>query len=77
MGFFSRKQKKMAFNYTATRLQQEYHGSEIDLKFASQIGTEKFLKESMKRHKDLEYALLYKNTPEYLKKVSKKKRANF
>lgn len=64
MGFFSRKHKNYAkCNYKT--LQDGYYASEIGLKKAVASGNEKAMHKAMKQHQLFEYALLYKNTPEY------------
>lgn len=76
MGFFSNKQKKIALSNSRENLETAYHISEKNLKDASMSGDEKRLKTAMKQHGDFEYAMLYKNTPEYkciLKKKSRRK----
>ena len=65
MGFFNRKQKKLALNTTRESLEKAYHISEQNLIKASRSGNEKWLKTAMKQHGNFEYAMLYKNTPEY------------
>lgn len=65
MGFFSKKQKKIALTNSRESLEKAYHISEQNLKDASKSGNEKWLKTAMKQHGDFEYAMLYKNTPEY------------
>ena len=72
MGFFNSKQKKMAKYCTREQLQRGYHLSEQNLVEASKNGDMKRLKNAMKQHGNFEYALLYKNTPEYRKKCKKK-----
>ena len=65
MGFFSRRQKRLARNYTASELKDSYHYSENELKEAAASGDKKALKRAMKVHGNVEYAMLYKNTPDY------------
>lgn len=74
MGFFTRKQKKMAKQCSTQDLVRGYENSEFKLERASYNGSEKMLREAMKEHGDYEYALLYKNTPEFKKKCKCKKR---
>ena len=68
MGFFNRKQKKLALMTAKDDLEKAYHISEQNLQKASRSGDEKWLKTAMKQHGNFEYAMLYKNTPEYRKK---------
>lgn len=72
MGFFSRKQKRLALNTPKESLEKAYHLSEQNLKDVARSGNEKQLRTAMKQHGDFEYAMLYKNTPEYRKKIQKK-----
>lgn len=71
MGFFSKKQKKLALANSKESLEKAYHISEQNLKDASRSGNEKWLKTAMKQHGNFEYAMLYKNTPEYKTKRRK------
>ena len=68
MGFFTSHQKKLAKTYSKEALEYGYHKSEDNLRKASYSGDTKLLKQEMKKHGNYEYALLYKNTPEYKKK---------
>lgn len=74
MGFFSRKQKQIALNTSKADLESAYHISEQNLKDASRSGNEKWLKTAMKQHGNFEYAMLFKNTPEYRKMLIKRKK---
>lgn len=73
MGFFNKRQKEMAKNTNPYSLLKKYETSENKLLIASQSGDEKEIKKVMKEHHDLEYAMLYSNTPEY-KRIMKKSR---
>lgn len=68
MGFFTAKHKSMARNNSLEDLQKGYKCSESALRMASYKGDKKALKEAMKVHGDFEYAMLYRNTPEFNKK---------
>lgn len=68
MGFFNRTHKKIACYNTKSELARAYEQSELDLERASYSGDMKQLKKAMKEHGEIEYALLYKNTPEYKSK---------
>ena len=68
MGFFNRRQKRLARKYTAGELQDGYRYSESELREAAQSGDVKALKRAMKVHGNFEYAMLYKNTPDYKKR---------
>ena len=74
MSFFNRRQKKLALACKYSQLQEAYHESENDLRKASQTGNEKLLRKAMKQHGDFEYALLFKNTPEYKNLIKRGKR---
>lgn len=73
MGFFKLKHKLLAKKPTSY-LQQQYSKSEQNLVRASSTGDEKLIKKAMKEHGNYEYALLYKNTPEFKNKIKNKKR---
>lgn len=74
MGFFSRKQKQLALKTSTYDLEKAYHVSEQNLKKVSASGDEKLLKSAMKQHGNYEYAMLYKQTPEYKERLSKLRR---
>ena len=65
MGFFNRRQKRLARKYTESELKSGYRYSENELKEAAENGDTKALKRAMKVHGNFEYAMLYKNTPQY------------
>lgn len=67
MAFFKREHKKLA-KYSTAVLKDCYRQTEIGLRNATASGNEKAIKTAMKRHQLVEYALLYKETPEYLRK---------
>lgn len=68
MGFFNSKQKKLARKCSTQDLMQGYKASESALRMASYSGNTKELKKAMKLHGYYEYAILYKNTPEFYRK---------
>ena len=72
MAFFKREHKKLA-KYSTAVLKDCYRQTEIGLRNATSCGNEKAIKTAMKRHQLVEYALLYKNTPEYKGKRRKRK----
>ena len=53
-------------------LQRGYRSADLALERASYNGDKKELKRAMKEHQKYEYALLYRNTPEYKNKQRKK-----
>lgn len=71
MGFFTGKQKKMAKKCSIQKLQRGYERADFALERASYNGDKKGLKEAMKEHRKYEYALLYRNTPEFKRKRKK------
>jgi hypothetical protein len=68
VGFFTAKQKRLARNCSFKELENGYRDSESALRMAAYKGDQKMLKQAMKVHGNYEYALLYKNTPEYNKR---------
>ena len=72
MGFFTIKQKKMAKKCTIRELQRGYESADFALERASYNGDKKGLKQAMKQHRKFEYALLYRNTPQFKKKQKSK-----
>ena len=71
MGFFNKTHKKLALYNSYLEIQQANEQTEFDLERASNKGDKKSLKKAMKEHGNIEYALLYKNTPEFKKKNKK------
>jgi hypothetical protein len=74
MRIFSKKQKQLALTTPKRDLQAKFEQSEDLLKQACFAGRDKFIKAEMKNHKLYEYAMLYQNTPQYAKKISKHSR---
>ena len=72
MAFFKREHKKLA-KYNTAILKDCYLQTEIGLRNATASGDEKAIRTAMKKHQLVEYALLYKNTPEYKNKRRKRK----
>lgn len=68
MGFFTLKQKRMARKCSMRELVAGYDNSDFELERASYNGDKKALKQAMKKHQKYEYALLYRNTPQFKKK---------
>ena len=68
MGFFTSKQKRMAKKCSLRELQQGYEQADLRLERASYSGDTKELNKAMAEHRKYEYAMLYRNTPEYKKK---------
>ena len=73
MAFFTRKQKQLAISCNRANLEKAYRVSEKKIKTVSKSGNIKQLKIAMKQHGNYEYALLYKNTPEYKRKIKRRK----
>ena len=72
MSFFSFKEKRLALKTSTSNLQQAYSLSEARLRDAAKTGDSRQLKEAMAEHGLYEYALLYKSTPEYKRKINKR-----
>ncbi len=72
MGFFTGKQKKMASKSSFYDLQRGYQNADLALERASYSGNQKELKKAMEEHRQYEYALLYRNTPEFKRKHKKR-----
>ena len=70
--FFNREQKKMAEKYSASHLRDLYAFSESKLQSSAKKGDVIALKAYMKAHHRYEYALLYRQTPEFKEKQRKK-----
>ena len=68
MGFFTLRHKKLAKKYSVSELKDGYRYSESELREAAESGDVKALKRAMKVHGNFEYAMLYKNTPDYKKR---------
>ena len=68
MGFFTARHKRLARKYTASELKDGYRYSESELREAAESGDVKALKRAMKVHGNFDYAMLYKNTPDYKKR---------
>ncbi len=73
MGFFSLKHKRIAKKMSRADLMDAYYDSEMALNSAAYDGNVKALKKAMKEHGKYEYAMLYQNTPKFLKRKSKRK----
>ncbi|MDE6473486.1 MAG: hypothetical protein K2L70_00095 [Clostridia bacterium] len=74
MGFFTAKHKRMARKCSVRDLENGYLDTDYDMRMASYEGNVKALKKAMKVHKDYERAILYQNTPNYFKKINKKRK---
>lgn len=70
MSFFKRRDKKLAMTSSVV-LRDCYKNTETGLKKAVASGDEKAMKQAMRKHRDVEYAMLYQNTPEFKKKKKK------
>lgn len=71
MRFFTGKQKRMAKKCSMDELERGYVDSYFALESASYKGDKKALKETMKKHHKYGNALLYRNTPEFKRKLKK------
>lgn len=61
----------MAKKCSIQELQRGYERADFALERASYNGDKKGLKQAMKEHRKYEYALLYRNTPEFKRKRKK------
>ena len=68
---FSRKQKQLATKNVNSSLRNIYDLSEKRLEICAKKGSRKEMDKAMKLHQDVEYALLYQNTPEFKKRYFK------
>lgn len=68
MGFFTGEQKKMAKKCSFYDLRRGYENADLALERASYSGDKKALNKAMAEHRKYEYALLYRNTPEFKRK---------
>lgn len=67
--FFNKKQKELALTNQA--LDSAYAISERNLQRAARTGSTRLLRKAMAEHHDIEYAVLYRQTPEFAKKCCK------
>ena len=65
MSFFTRGQKVLAKKCSYSTLYNKYEKTEDELRRASYTGDEEKLKKAMAKHREIGYALLYRNTPEF------------
>lgn len=64
---YSLKQKRLAKQNDNSTLQKAYAISEKQLDYFARKGLNKDLNKAMKQHQDIEYALLYQQSPEFRK----------
>lgn len=64
---YSLKQKRLAKQNDNSTLQKAYAISENQLNYFARKGSNKDLNKAMKQHQDIEYALLYQQSPEFRK----------
>lgn len=69
---FTRLSKKIARDCSFAEIQDCYHKTEHGLKVACQSGDKKTMKKAMANHQAFEYALLYRQTPEFKEKQRSK-----
>ncbi len=72
MAFFKREHKQIAKTCPYDYLRTEYENSERKLRQLAKQGDTKALAQAMKEHGKIEYALLYKSTPEFKEKEGKR-----
>lgn len=68
---YSKRQKQLAQNVDRSELKKAYEISERNLNKAALKGSNKDLNLAMKHHQNIEYALLYQQSPEFKKKIFK------
>ena len=68
MPFFKNKEKKLAFDNSYSDLKQGYERTEKQLLQVAKTGNDKALKKAMSEHHNYEYAMLFRNTPEFKNK---------
>lgn len=73
MKFFSEKQIRMAYVLSYEELNCRYKWTENKLKSLAYQGDIKSLAETMEEHRDVEYALLFRLTPQYQSKSRNKR----
>ncbi len=69
---YSKKQKQIALQNDELALRYAYKLTERKLNDYARFGTKKEMSKAMQDHQDIEYALLFKQSPEYLKIKNKK-----
>ncbi len=67
MAFFKLEHILLA-NHNRQALQEYYRHTEEELRKAVKTGDERKMQKAMENHQSVEYALLYQESPEYLKK---------
>ena len=75
MSFFTREHKKLALSTDAGSLMEGYRLSERRLECAAAHGDKRELKKAMAEHGKYEYAQLFQQTPEFKRKISKRRKA--
>lgn len=70
---YSLRQKRMAKQNDSSILKKAYQISERNLNYFACKGSNKELDKAMQKHRDIEYALLYQQSPEFHKEMCKKK----
>lgn len=75
MAFFNDEHKQLS-KLPRDVLERQYSKTESRLKAVARTGNEKALKQAMKEHGKVEYALLFQSTPEFQEKKKKYLRKN-
>ena len=70
MAFFNDEHKQLS-KLPRDVLEKQYSRTEARLKAVARTGNEKALKQAMKEHGNIEYALLFQSTPEFQEKKKK------
>lgn len=71
---YSQRAKRLALQNDECVLKEAYKESEKRLNSCARKGSYKDLSTAMKMHQDFEYALLYRNSPEFKKKMKTRRR---
>ncbi len=69
---FTHLAKKIARDCSPADIQDCYHKTEHGLRVACQSGDKKAMKKAMANHQAFEYAMLYRQTPEFKIKQGRK-----
>ena len=71
---YSQRAKRFALQNDECVLKKAYKESEKRLNSCARKGSYKELSSAMKMHQDFEYALLYRQSPEFKHKVAKRRK---
>lgn len=68
---YTLKQKNIAIKTDVSVLNKAYGITEKQLDYFARKGSKKDLDRVMKKHQDIEYALLYQQSPEFKRKINR------